>query len=363
MDVNPTDTVSNLSIAKQQMIEIAKAISMNSDIIILDEPTSSVTEEERVALFRMIRKLKEQGIAIIYISHRMEEILEIADHYTILRDGEFIKSNDVAGTTIEEIITGMVGRTLTYVAHESASVKDEVVLEVKDFSRRDVFENISFKVRRGEVVGLAGLVGAGRSEVARCIFGLDKKDGGVLFIDGRECHIRNSRMAIDNGIGFVTEDRKFDGSVLEMTIQENITLPILRLISKAGFINKKKDNDIAGAAITEYGVKTPSPKQKVVNLSGGNQQKVIIAKWLKANPKVLILDEPTRGIDVGAKNEIYKMINTLTENGLAVIMISSEMPEIIRMCDRIIVMREGRITAELPKKDVTQDIIMRYALQ
>jgi ABC-type sugar transport system ATPase subunit len=363
MDVNPADIVGDLSIAKQQMIEIAKAISLNSEIIILDEPTSSVTEEERISLFRMIRTLKEKGIAVIYISHRMEEILEIADTYTILRDGELIKSAAVKDATIEDIITGMVGRTLTYVAHESASIKDEVVLEVKNLSRRGVFENISFKVRKGEVAGLAGLVGAGRSEVARCIFGLDKKDGGSILIDGKECAIRNPRTAIDCGIGFVTEDRKFDGTVLEMTVQENITLPILKLISKAGFIDRGRDSVIAGSAINEYGVKTPSPKQKVINLSGGNQQKVIIAKWLKTNPKVLILDEPTRGIDVGAKNEIYKMINALTDNGLAVIMISSEMPEIIRMSDKIIVMREGKLTAELPKKGVTQDAIMRYALQ
>jgi ABC-type sugar transport system ATPase subunit len=363
MDVKPTDVVNNLSIAKQQMIEIAKAISMNSDIIILDEPTSSVTEEERIALFEMIRKLKEKGIAIIYISHRMEEILEIADHYTILRDGEFIKSAKIAGTTIEEIITGMVGRTLTYVAHESTSLKEDVVLEVKNLCRKDVFKNISFKVRRGEVLGLAGLVGAGRSEVARCIFGLDKKDSGSILIDGKECVIRNTRMAIDRGIGFVTEDRKFDGTVLEMSIQENITLPILKLISKIGFIDKKRDVNIANEAISECDIKTPSSRQKVINLSGGNQQKVIIAKWLKTNPKVLILDEPTRGIDVGAKNEIYKMINALTEQGLAVIMISSEMPEIIRMSDKIVVMRDGQLTAELQKKDATQDIIMRYAIK
>jgi ribose transport system ATP-binding protein len=336
---------------------------MNSDIIILDEPTSSVTEEERIALFKMIRKLKDQGIAIIYISHRMEEILEIADRYTILRDGEFIKSASIESTTIEEIITSMVGRTLTYVAHKSTSVKDEIVLEVDNLGRKGIFENISFKVRKGEVVGLAGLVGAGRSEVARCIFGLDKKDSGTIKIDGKECYIHNARTAINCGIGFVTEDRKFDGTVLEMTVQENITLPILKLISKLGFIDRKRDTGIAGDAIVEYGVKTPSSKQKVVNLSGGNQQKVIIAKWLKTNPRVLILDEPTRGIDVGAKNEIYKMINTLTEKGLAVIMISSEMPEIIRMSDRIVVMREGRMMAELPKKGVTQDVIMRYAIQ
>jgi ABC-type sugar transport system ATPase subunit len=363
MDVKPGDIVSALSIAKQQMIEIAKAISMNSDIIILDEPTSSVTEEERIALFRMIQRLKEQGIAIIYISHRMEEILEIADCYTILRDGEFIKSSDIAGVTIEEIITSMVGRTLTYVAHESTTTRDEVILEVENLCRRGVFENISFKARKGEVVGLAGLVGAGRSEVARCIFGLDKKDSGTIKVDGKVCHIRNARTAIDHGIGFVTEDRKFDGSVLEMTVQENITLPILKLISKLGFINHKQDSTIAHDAIAEYGVKTPSSKQKVINLSGGNQQKVIIAKWLKTNPKVLILDEPTRGIDVGAKNEIYKMINALTEKGLAVIMISSEMPEIIRMSDRIVVMREGKMMTELPKKGVTQDMIMRHAIQ
>jgi ABC-type sugar transport system ATPase subunit len=363
MDVKPSDVVGNLSIAKQQMIEIAKATSMNASIIILDEPTSSVTEEERLALFNMIRKLKEKDVAIIYISHRMEEILEIADCFTILRDGHFVVTKSVEGITIDEIITGMVGRTLTYVEHEVSSIQDELVMEVNGLTRRGVFENISFNVRKGEVLGLAGLVGAGRSEVARCIFGLDKMDSGTIKINGTECSVHNPRTAINYGIGFVTEDRKMDGSILEMSVQENITLPILKTICKAGFINKTKDYLIARKAIENYGVKTPSSKQKVVNLSGGNQQKVIIAKWLTTNPKVLILDEPTRGIDVGAKNEIYKMINELTANGLAVIMISSEMPEILRMSDRIIVMREGKLTAEIPKKNATQDTIMRYAIQ
>ncbi|MDR1894569.1 MAG: sugar ABC transporter ATP-binding protein [Spirochaetales bacterium] len=363
MDVRPSDVVGNLSIAKQQMIEIAKAASMNASIIILDEPTSSVTEEERLALFNMIRRLKEKDVAIIYISHRMEEILEIADCFTILRDGHFIVTKPVEGITIDEIITGMVGRTLTYVEHEQSSGQDEPVMEAKGLTRRGVFENISFNVRKGEVLGLAGLVGAGRSEVARCIFGLDKMDSGAIWINGRECSIHSPRSAINYGVGFVTEDRKMDGSVLEMSVQENITLPILKTICKAGFINKTRDHLIARQAIENYGVKTPSPKQKVVNLSGGNQQKVIIAKWLTTNPKVLILDEPTRGIDVGAKNEIYKMINELTAKGLAVIMISSEMPEILRMSDRVIVMREGKITAEIPKKDATQDTIMRFAIQ
>jgi ABC-type sugar transport system ATPase subunit len=363
MDVQPSDIVGNLSIAKQQMIEIAKAISMNASIIILDEPTSSVTEEERITLFSMIRRLKEKDVAIIYISHRMEEILEIADCFTILRDGHFVTSRPVKGITIDEIITGMVGRTLTYVEHESVSISDEIVMEVDGISRRGVFENVSFNVKKGEVLGIAGLVGAGRSEVARCIFGLDKKDAGIIKINGKEQNIHSPQAAINCGIGFVTEDRKIDGSILEMTIQENITLPILKKICKAGFIDKNKDRTIARKAINDYNVKTPSAKQKVINLSGGNQQKVIIAKWLTADPQVLILDEPTRGIDVGAKNEIYKMINSLTEKGLAVIMISSEMPEILRMSDRIIAMREGKITAEIPKKDATQDMIMRYILQ
>jgi ABC-type sugar transport system ATPase subunit len=363
MDVKPSDVVCNLSIAKQQMIEIAKAISMNANIIILDEPTSSVTEEERIALFNMIRKLKEKGVAIIYIAHRMEEISEITDCFTILRDGQFIVSKPAEGVAIDEIITGMVGRTLTYVEHEISSTSNETVMEVSGMSRRGVFENVSFYVKKGEVLGLAGLVGAGRSEVARCIFGLDKKDAGIIKVNRKERNIHNPRAAINYGIGLVTEDRKLDGSVLEMTIQENITLPILKKICKAGFINKNMDRIIAQKAIDDYGIKTPSAKQRAVNLSGGNQHKVIIAKWLTTNPQVLILDEPTRGIDVGAKNEIYKMINALTAKGLAVIMISSEMPEILRMSDRIVVMREGKVTAEILKKDARQDIIMRYAIQ
>ena len=363
MDVRPQDVVGTLSIAKQQMIEIAKAISLNADIIILDEPTSSVTEEERIALFAMIRRLREKGVAIIYISHRMEEILEIADRFTILRDGEFIQTREVEGVTIDEIITGLVGRTLTYVKHEGDSVRDEVVLEVEGLTRRGVFEDVSFKIRKGEVLGFSGLVGAGRSEVARCIFGLDRKERGTVRIEGRACNIRNSRSAIRHGIGFVTENRKDDGAILDMTIRENITLPILRDISLFGFISRSRDHDIAEMAIREHGVKTPSREQRVVNLSGGNQQKVIIAKWLATSPKVLILDEPTRGIDIGAKNEIYKLINRLTAQGLAVIMISSEMPEILRMSDRILVMREGRMAAELQRHEATQDVIMKYALQ
>lgn len=363
MKIKPDQKVGELSIAEQQMVEIAKAISLDADIIIMDEPTSSVTEEEREVLFSTINKLRNQGVAIIYISHRMEEIFQIADRATIMRDGQVIETRELdENITIDEIISSMVGRKISYVSHERKNQSNDVVLSVKNLSRGGVCYDINFDLKYGEVLGIAGLVGAGRTEIMRCIFGLDKKDTGTIIIEGKECDIKSPRDAIKLGIGFVTEDRKMEGLVLSMSVGQNITMSILKRLCKFNFINDKQAVALAKQYIERLSIRTPSYKQIVKNLSGGNQQKVVIAKWLLTQPKVLILDEPTRGIDVGAKNEIYKLINQLSEKGIGIIMISSELPEILRMSDRILVVKEGRITAGFDRNECTQENIMKYAL-
>ena len=361
--MKPNQKVGELSIAEQQMVEIAKAISLDADLIIMDEPTSSVTEEEREVLFSTINRLRKQGVAIIYISHRMEEIFEIADRATIMRDGQTIETRDLdENVTIDQIISSMVGRKISYVSHQRKNLSDDVVLSVKNLSREGVCDDISFDLKYGEVLGIAGLVGAGRTEIMRCIFGLDKKDTGTIMIEGKECDIKSPKDAIELGIGFVTEDRKVEGLVLSMSVGKNITMSILERLCKFNFIDDKKAVELAKEYIERLSIRTPSYKQIVENLSGGNQQKVVIAKWLLTQPKVLILDEPTRGIDVGAKNEIYKLMNQLSERGIGIIMISSELPEILRMSDRILVIREGRITASFDSSECSQERIMKHAL-
>lgn len=353
--------VSQLSVAQQQMVEIAKATSRNARIIAMDEPSATLTEHELENLFNLIRRLKSEGVSIIYISHRLEEIFQIADRVTVLRDGRLVATKNVAETDRGDIIRMMVGRELKDKIPKVAVDRGDVVLAVKNLNRAGVLKNINLEVRRREILGLAGLVGAGRTEVARAIFGADPIDSGMIILEGKPVTIRSPRDAIRLGIGLVTEDRKALGLILGMAVRENISLANLGVLARLGFISRKKEREVANRYVEDLMIKTPSIEQAVRNLSGGNQQKVVLAKWLFTQSKVLIFDEPTRGIDVGAKTEIYQLMNKLAENGAAIIMISSELPEILGMSDRILVMHEGEIAGELSREEATQEKIMHLA--
>jgi len=365
--------INTLSVAQQQMVEIAKATSRKSRIIAMDEPSATLTEHELENLFALIRRLKAEGVSIIYISHRLEEIFEIADRVTVLRDGELVATKNITDTDRDDIIKMMVGRELcptlmresTASPAEQASAasvgKGEIAIEVVGLNRAGVLRDISFCVRRGEILGIAGLVGAGRTEVARAIFGADPIDSGEIRIYGKPVKIRSPRHAISLGIGLVPEDRKALGLVLGMAVRENISLANLGVLSRLGFVSRRREREVARKFVEDIMIKTPSVEQAVQNLSGGTQQKVVLAKWLFTESKVLIFDEPTRGIDVGAKAEIHQLMNRLAENGVAVIMISSELPEVLAMSDRILVMHEGEIAGELSREEATQERIMHLA--
>ena len=360
LDLNPKTLVGNLSVAEQQMVEIAKAISFNSRILVLDEPTAALTESEIDALFSIILKLKEKGVGMFYISHRLEELSRITDRISVIRDGQYIGTRDYKDITIDEIVKMMVGRSLD----DKFPIHDRKIGEVFFEARHVKNKKVDVKdleVRAGEVVGIAGLMGAGRTELARAIFGADKTDICELFIDGKSISTSNTSAAIKNGIGYITEDRKKDGLALPMTVERNINLANIPNLCKYGFVDDEKSKENALEYIDSLRIKTPSMKQLVVNLSGGNQQKIVLAKWLCNNIKVLIFDEPTRGIDVGAKFEVYELINKLSDEGVAIIMISSELPEILGMSDRILVMHGGKITGELSRAEATQEKILRLA--
>jgi len=353
--------VNQLSVAQQQMVEIAKATSKEAKIIVMDEPSATLTEHELQSLFSLIRQLKAEGVSIVYISHRLEEVFEICDRATILRDGHWIATEDVANLTRERIIQLMVGRELKEAIPKVAAEPGPPALAVKHLNRKGVLHDISFAVRQGEILGIAGLVGAGRTELARAIFGADPIDGGTIELFGRPVKIRSPQDAIRHGIGLVTEDRKQQGLVLGMAVRENNTLANLDALSTLGFIRSREERQVAEKYRASLAIKTPSIEQTVQNLSGGNQQKVVLAKWLFTGSKVLIFDEPTRGIDVGAKSEIYKLMNELAAQGVAIIMISSELPEVLGMSDRILVMHEGSIAGELSRAEATQEKIMHLA--
>ncbi|WP_273334380.1 sugar ABC transporter ATP-binding protein [Dictyoglomus turgidum] len=363
LKVEPNVKVSNLSVGKQQMVEIAKALSFNSEVIIFDEPTAALSEAETEELFSVIRKLKSQGIGIIYISHRLEELREIADRVTVMRDGQYIGTDYMKNLTIEKIISMMVGREIYETLREKEVEESaEVVLEVRNLKRSKVFRDISFSLRKGEILGFAGLIGAGRTEVARAIFGADPVDSGEVYVKGKKVHIRNPWDAISHGIAYLSEDRKRYGLMPDLDVKSNIILPSMKDFLKAlGFVDDKKAEKVSNEYIQRLRIRTPSVRQKVKNLSGGNQQKVVVAKWLLRNCDILIFDEPTRGIDVGAKNEIYKLLNELIAEGKSIIMISSELPEILRMSHRIVVMCEGRITGILDADEATEEKILKYA--
>jgi ribose transport system ATP-binding protein len=353
--------VGRLSVAQQQMVEIAKATSRNSVIIAMDEPSATLTDHELRNLFELIRGLRSRGVGIIYISHRMEEIFGICDRVTVFRDGRYVTTLNVAETNRDEIVRLMVGRELKESIPKRPAPIGEPLLEVRGLTRKGVFEDISFTVRRGEILGIGGLVGAGRTEVARAIFGADPLDAGEIKISGKVVRPRSPREAIRLGIGLVPEDRKSQGLVLSMVVRENTTLANLDALTMLGFVNQAREREVATNYVRDLRVRTPGIEQEVRNLSGGNQQKVVLAKWLFTQSELLIFDEPTRGIDVGSKVEIYELMNELAAAGKAMIMISSELPELLGMSDRVLVMHEGRLAGELSRADATQEQIMRLA--
>ncbi len=360
-NISPRTLVRRLSVAQQQMVEIAHALSWNPKVLIFDEPTSSLTQQEITELFRIIRVLRESGVSILYISHRLDELEQIADRATVLRDGQFVGTVDARTTPIPQLIRMMVGRSLDQLFPKVRVEPGTVVLQVEGLTRRGAFQNISFSVRKGEIVGMAGLVGAGRSEVARTIFGVDSKDAGRILVEGREVNIRLPQDAIKAGIGLLPEDRKTQGLVLALSVKVNASLTVLDKLSRLGFINFKARDEMTSKAVKDLRIRTPNINFRVRNLSGGNQQKVVIAKWLAAKPKVLIFDEPTRGIDVGAKVEVYNLMTELAQSGVGIILISSELPEVLGMSDRILVMHEGQLVAEVPRNEATQEKILSYA--
>jgi methyl-galactoside transport system ATP-binding protein/inositol transport system ATP-binding protein len=363
LDEDPRTLMANLTVAKMQMVEIAKAISYNAKLIIMDEPSSALTEHEEEQLFKIIRKLKESGTSVIYISHRLSEIISIADKVTVMRDGRDVGTENIENISLDQIITMMIGRTMDEMYPKLKVNIGEPILQVKNLSHRKFFKNVSFEVRRGEIFGIAGLIGAGRTEVIETIFGIRPKSEGEILINGKPVEINSPRDAIANRMGFLTEDRRATGIFSVLGVDVNMAIPNYdRFVTKFGFVNEKAVSESCMKFVNEIQIKTPSLTQKIQNLSGGNQQKVLMARWLMTEPDILFLDEPTRGIDVGAKAEIYKLITMLAAEGKCIVMVSSELPEILGMSDRIMVMHEGRVTAILDNgPDITQEVIMRYA--
>ncbi|CFQ51538.1 galactose/methyl galaxtoside transporter ATP-binding protein [Yersinia frederiksenii] len=360
--LKPEMVVGELNIASQQMVEIAKAVSYDADILIMDEPTSALTEGEVFHLFAIINELKEQGKGIIYISHKMDEIFEITDEVSIFRDGMFVATDKTENLTKQSLITMMVGRELTHMFPKFNNNIGEEVLKVSALRRDGLFRDISFTVKRGEILGVAGLVGAGRSEVMESLFGMHPADSGEIFIEGLPVNIDSPSKAIEQGLAFLTEDRKKSGLFLVLSVVENMSIVNLsEYINKKGFVSHGQMAQDCMEQIKKLNIKTPTMDQIINNLSGGNQQKVLIARWLLAQPKILILDEPTRGIDVGAKSEIYRLISELANRGVAIILVSSELPEILGMSDRVMVMHGGHITGILDKQDASQEKIMALA--
>ena len=362
LSIHPTDKVGSLTVGKQQMVEITKAISFDSSVLILDEPSAALTESEVTELFKTMKDLKDKGVTMVYISHRMEEIMEITDRITVMRDGEFITTLNTPETSLDEIINAMVGRTIYEEPKTQSNVLPDapVILEVKNLNSKDV-KNISFQLHKGEILGFAGLMGAGRTETARLIVGADPMISGEIYKSGVQLHIKSPVDAVKSGIGYLSEDRKRFGLAVGLSVSDNVVLADLENFSKYGIVDDKKIKTATMEYVDKINIKTPSTSQLIRNLSGGNQQKVIIAKWLVKNCDILIFDEPTRGIDVGAKSEIYKLMNDLAAEGKSIIMISSELQEVLRMSDRIICMCEGKMTGSLDIHEASQESIMKYA--
>ena len=363
IDINPAEKIGNLTVGKQQMVEIAKAISSKAKVIIFDEPTAALTDSEIEELFKVIRDLKKQGTGMVYISHRMDEINVISDRVIVMRDGEYVGTLNTKECSKDDIIKLMVGRAIFGEPKTASNVAKDapVVLKCENLNRGKAVKDVSFELRKGEILGFSGLMGAGRTEVARLIFGADKKDSGKIFINGKEVTINTPEDAVAHGIGYLSEDRKRYGLIVDKSVEENTVISSLNDFVKGIFIDKAKSKEVSKKYVESLKTKTPSVSQLVKKLSGGNQQKVVIAKWLVRNSDILIFDEPTRGIDVGAKSEIYALMEKLAKEGKSIIMISSELPEVLRMSDRVIVMCEGRITGILDIAEANQEVIMQSA--
>jgi ABC-type sugar transport system ATPase subunit len=362
LEIDPKEKMENLTVAKMQMVEIAKAVSYNAEIVIMDEPTSALTDKEVAHLFKIIRRLRDKGTAIVYISHKMDEIFEISDDITIFRDGQYIATHEAKDIDSNKLISLMVGRELNQMFPKIECEIGEIKIKVEKLSSYKAFQNVSFDVRKGEIFGIAGLVGAGRTEIVETLFGMREASSGHIYIDGKEVFIKTSSDAIANKMALLTEDRRHTGIFPMLSVRDNtIMANTLRYVNKYKLLNHK---DIERDCILykdKIRIKTPSLDQKIQNLSGGNQQKVLVARWLLTNPDILILDEPTRGIDVGAKAEIHSIVTDLARQGKTIIMVSSELPEVLGMCDRIMVMHEGKVTGILDRKEATQEVTMKYA--
>ena len=361
--IDPSVKLGNLTVGKQQMVEIAKAVSRDCKLLVLDEPTAALTITEVEELFKIMRELREKGIGMIYISHRMDEINEISDRVTVMRDGEYVGTVNTADVTKDDIVKMMVGRVIMGDPKTCSNCPADapVLLEVRNMNAGKEVKNVSFSLKRGEILGFAGLMGAGRTEVARALYGADPRQTGEIFINGKKVHIKTPEQAVRNGICYLSEDRKRFGLMLDKSVTENSTIASVDMFIKGGLIDDNKMRDISAETNALMRTKTPSMEQLLKNLSGGNQQKVIIARWLIKNSDIFIFDEPTRGIDVGAKSEIYNLMEDLVKQGKSIIMISSELPEVLRMSDRVVVMCEGRVTGELDIADATQENIMQLA--
>jgi len=362
LDIRPDTKVRNLSIAQRHMVEIAKALSLDAKIVIMDEPTSALTLKEVGYLYKIIRKLKSEGKAIIFISHKFEEVFEIADYFTVLRDGKYIGEGTIADITVDKIVQMVIGRSLEQMYPKLEAEKSDIILKVENLTKIGVFKDISFDLHKGEILGFFGLVGAGRSEVMQTIFGIDAKTSGEVFIDGEKVHITNPSDAMNFGLAYLPEDRQIQGAILAMNIRENITLPIIDRIGRHIFLDRNREFEITD----EYGkyieIKASGWEQLVEDLSGGNQQKVVLAKWIATKPRILIMDEPTKGIDVATKATVHNFISELTKQGIAVILISSELPEILGMSNNVIVMHEGVITAKFTREEANSKKIIRAAI-
>lgn len=361
VNISPKTVMAELSVGQQQMVEICKALMADAKVIIMDEPTAALTQSETVALFKVIESLRKKGVSMVYISHRMEEIFELCDRITVLRDGSYIGVKNIPETNMNEIVKMMIGREIGE-RYPSRNVKiGKEVLKVKELTRKGTFNDVNFSVRAGEVLGVSGLMGAGRTEIMQAIFGNLSYESGTIEIDGKEVKISNPRQAMEHGIGFITEDRKTEGLMLDKSIRENISLCNLRRISKSSIISREAEKNMVAEAIKDLHIKCFGSYHECNNLSGGNQQKVVLAKWILTNPKILILDEPTRGVDIGAKKEIYSIINKLAAQGVAIIMVSSELPEVLGMSDNIMVVREGEVRGIISYEEANQERVMTLA--
>jgi rhamnose transport system ATP-binding protein len=357
-DLDVRRKVGNLTVGNRQRVEIAKALSLNARVLIMDEPTAALTEADVQRLFEIVRLLRGRGVAIIYISHRLAEVFELCDRVTVLRDGQYIDTRPVSATSESDLVSMMVGRTIDNLFPKTEAPIGQTVLEVRGLRRKPMTQGVSLTVRAGEILGLAGLVGSGRSELAQVIFGFTPAEGGEIWIDGKRVSIRNPGEAMQCGVAYVPEDRGTQGLVRQMRVRENVSLTVLRSLTQGGFINGRQERTLAQDKVKEMAVRTPSIEQVVGKLSGGNQQKIVVSKWLATRPRVLIMDEPTRGIDVGAKAEIHRLMCDLARQGMAIIMISSELPEVLGMSDRVLVMRGGRIVAEFSREQATQQAVV-----